>query len=582
MDDKLILEQSKELTLSYLKNIGANIEHTEGLYNIEIPKEYESVFGGIRKRITFDNEVASLHNCELVVPGSNFLSTILSELRKNGPVIYGHLPKQAISPSEYLKKIETQNCQLILNESKDEFRTAIRFYFFINVKSIKNVSMLRWVDVDLENLRILDLPMNIELEPSIHNIKYEKDDQRIDHCHVNATQFLQNEIEPLAMKYVDLTRSNLERDTNSLEQVVEKRIKEIHQDIDYQKSKLNEFDRKIMNAKHSDTRRKYFKQKLAQEERIKKAEEQSSKQIQSILNDKESQSNQIEKRYRPIINLALIAGMVFSYSVSICKMTLRNEFIEKKIDSEFVDPTQSLDLNCDVCHNQPTKVHLCNNSHLCCSNCQKICIKCQRNFCINCSGFLNSCYICKEVLCEQCTSKCEHCSEIVCDNHTMMCTHCEERICHFCSDICDICSQKFCNKFFKTCNKCHRQLCEIDSVKCSICNSNFCFEDIGNCSICKQNFCENDSSSCVFCEQIYCSSCIRNRICNTCSNMKEVTQEESIIREFILTNSEYDKYRKFEFSHNEKFIVLKLKKFLSNKIIVCEKNTMKIILEKKG
>ena len=90
MNAQEILQNSKTLTLNYLQKIGANIEELHGLYTISIPTKYEGVFGGITKRITFDLEVASMHGCELVVPGSNFLAIILNEIRKQAPVVGGH------------------------------------------------------------------------------------------------------------------------------------------------------------------------------------------------------------------------------------------------------------------------------------------------------------------------------------------------------------------------------------------------------------------------------------------------------------------------------------------------------------
>ena len=75
MDDQKLLKLSKDLTLNYLDSIGAIVTETHGLYAVEIPPKYEKIFSGIKKRITFDLEVADTHSCEYVVPGSNFFAT---------------------------------------------------------------------------------------------------------------------------------------------------------------------------------------------------------------------------------------------------------------------------------------------------------------------------------------------------------------------------------------------------------------------------------------------------------------------------------------------------------------------------
>jgi hypothetical protein len=110
------------------------------------------------------------------------------------------------------------------------------------------------------------------------------------------------------MKYVTKTQDSLTQDLNSLNQVHARRLKEINEDVSYQKSKLKEFDRKIIGARYVDTQMKYVAEKEKQSERIKKAEEKAIAQIERLTKDKESQIQQIEKRHRPIID-----ALIFVY-----------------------------------------------------------------------------------------------------------------------------------------------------------------------------------------------------------------------------------------------------------------------------
>ena len=173
-EQQIILQHSKDLTLGYLKKIDAKINESHGLYTIEIPPQFEKIFGGIRKRITFEPGVADTHSCEFVVLGSNFLATILNEIRKQAPVIGGHLKKQAKSPSEFLDNIKIHNGTATLVKSSEEARTAIRFYFNINIKSVKSSSMLRWIDIDFETLKQLEFPEDVEIDSSLGKIRYKK------------------------------------------------------------------------------------------------------------------------------------------------------------------------------------------------------------------------------------------------------------------------------------------------------------------------------------------------------------------------------------------------------------------------
>ena len=582
MNAQEILQNSKTLTLNYLQKIGANIEELHGLYKISIPSKYEGIFGGITKRITFDLEVASIHGCELVVPGSNFLAIILSEIRKQAPVVGGHLKKRAQSPEEHIGKISTHNCHAIFENSQEDLKIAVRMYFFITVKSIKNASMLRWIDVDLQTLDILDFPAEIDLDQTLGSIKYEKNDQRIDHCYVKATEILESDIESLAIKYVNLTKDNLVRDLNSLDQLYTKRIKEINQDVDYQNSKLYEFNRKIVNARHVDTQRKYVTQKYQQEERIKKAKDKAAEQIGKLLTDKDIQVAQIEKTYRPIIDFSLIAGQVYSYSTSNCTILFKNNFSQKQMSAIFSDPSLSFIIKCEICNQNLEMIHLCVNSHVGCDDCIRHCVKCAKDVCIRCTESLKTCYICKEGLCNDCFTGCQFCSEITCEKHMMGCPHCMQRTCYFCSDKCEICSIRLCDGAFCACNSCKKRICQKDTKLCNVCKSNFCVVDAGICAICNNIHCKNDTIQCKQCEQVYDKNCVSNQLCNTCNNMKETENNSSIIQEAIAAYSDLKKVKKCECSSNNKYSVFKIKKLFGSKFIVYDRIKKEIIISKKG
>ena len=164
-----------------------------------------------------------------------------------------------ITLGQYLEKIKIHDGSASIIDSSEEENLAVRFYFQINIKSIKSTSMLKWIDLDLETLEELEFPSDIELEDE--KIKNKKDDPRIDLCFSKATQILDRDIKPLTAKYVGFYGDNLKRDIESLEISHEKRIKEIKNDISHQKRKLKEIDRKIMNARSYSTERKYVDQR---------------------------------------------------------------------------------------------------------------------------------------------------------------------------------------------------------------------------------------------------------------------------------------------------------------------------------
>ncbi len=582
MNDQTILDYSKELTLDFLKKIGADIDNSHELYTVMIPTKYESVFGGITKRITFDHEVADTHSCELVVPGSNFLAIILGEIKKEAPVIGGHLKKQIQSPEDCLDQLSTHNCHMILEESTEEMRIAIRFYFNIVVKSIKSISMLRWIDVDFETLALLDFPAELELDPDLGTIKYEKGDPKIDHCYSKAAESLENEVEPLAVKYSTKSQDSYTQDINSLNQVHTKRLNEIRDDVAYQKSKLREFDRKILKARQHSTQEKYVVEKQKQNQKIKKAEENAIKQIERLTVDKEAQIQQIEKRHKPVIDFSLIAGTVYSYSTSKCKILLKNQYTQKEIYAKFLEPAQEFSVICEVCSMNTETTHLCINSHAVCDLCVKHCVKCKKDVCVQCPDEFSPCYICKEGLCSDCSINCHFCQERTCDKHLMQCPHCSEVMCFFCADSCQYCNNKFCNASIISCNLCHNRTCKSDSKQCIDCKNQFCPKDVDVCVICNGIHCRNDSSKCKLCEQSYSRNCLSNDLCSSCSKISEVEKENPSVQAAILADSDLVKYKKWELAENSKYCIFKAKKMFGSKIIVYHKELKKIIVDKKG
>ena len=582
MDDKEILQNSKELSLDYLKKIGAEVEESHGLYSITIPDGFEPIFGTISKRITFDHEIAETHSCELVVPGSNFLGIILNQIKKQAPVIGAHLQKQIENPQEAVGSISTHNCEINCIDSKEEINIAIRYFFNINVKSIKRVAMLRWVDVDLETLEILEFPSEIMVDESLGEIKYGQGDSRIDYAYSKATEFLNDEIQHLALKYSDLTKNNQTRDINSVIQAHERRIKEFNQDVNLQKNKLHEYDRKMTNARSYETQIKYAEQKNKQEGRIEKEQEKLGKLIQRLVKDKTIQIEQIEKRYRPIVDFSLVAAKVYSYSVTDCNLEFKNKVSNKQTHVKYIDPSKKFIVNCEICKNDIEKVHLCINSHLGCDFCTTHCVKCEKDVCTSCTNELNPCYICQEGLCSDCTAKCNFCSELTCENHMMRCPHCSQKTCYFCSDDCQICFKRFCEESLSSCNKCKKRLCKVDSIKCVECKSQFCSNDVSICGICEKNHCLQDSRKCELCEQFYNNSCASGKQCDTCKKLQPVEKEHQEVQDIILVYKELEKIKKWECSANKKFSVFKIKKLLRSKIIVYDKIKKEVVIHKKG
>ena len=582
MDDEQVLRLSRELSLDFLKNIGAKVEESDRLYYVEVPKQFERAFGSASKRITFDHDVADTHSCELAVPGSNFLATILSEIRKQAPVVAGSLKRQVSDSGDMLESVRTHNCTVGLLGSQEEVRTAIRFHFNVSVKSVKRVAMLRWVDVDMDTLGVLEFPSEIHADGATGGTACQKDDQRVDSSYSKATEFLNSEMQPLAQKCADMTAGNRISDTNSIRQAYERRVADIKSDLKLQRSKMSEINRRIARARTPQSRENHMQQKRKQEARVAKDEENAARQIERLSSDRDAQIEQTEKRYRPVVEFSLIAAQVYSYSSSQCNLEFKNGASSRRVGASFVDPARSFILKCDVCKNQLDTAHLCINSHLSCDRCSRHCVECQKDVCASCEGELNPCHICREGLCSDCTTKCSFCSETTCQNHLSVCPHCSERACYFCSDGCQVCHARACEGSIHACSKCGIRLCSKDSFQCDECGSQFCPGDISTCAICDKKYCHADASRCKFCEQSYSSGCLDGELCVTCGTLQQLDKDSPEVRRVIQANPDMAKFKKWNGSANNRFSIFKAKKMLGSRIIVYDRAQDRIILDKKA
>ena len=291
---------------------------------------------------------------------------------------------------------------------------------------------------------------------------------------------------------------------------------------------------------------------------------------------------QAEKRYRPVMEFALIAAQVYSYSSSQCNLEFRNDASAIQVKADFVDPTRSFTITCDVCGNPLDTAHLCTNSHLSCDRCSRHCIKCQKDVCGSCEGELDPCYICREGLCADCVAECNFCSRTICMNHLSVCSHCSESVCYFCSDSCQVCHARICEGSIHACGKCGRRLCKEDSFQCAGCNSQFCPSDINTCAICNKKYCQADTARCESCEQAYSKGCFDRKLCVTCGMLQPLDRDSPEVHIVVQADPNLAKFKKWYGASNSKFSVFKIKRTLGNRIIVYDRVENIIVINKKA
>ena len=503
MNEDAILQFSKELTLNYLDEINADVNEKDGIYYVIFPLTVAKLFGGDRKKITFNPDVAAIHAYELVVPGSNFLSTVIREVQKQAPVVVGSIPKNIQNTSDIINKINVKNSQIELVEQNESERLGIRFYFHITLQSIKNVSSLRWIDFDLKSLTLLELPYKLNFNTK--NLKLNLRDKKFDDAYTRAIEEFENDTMPQVEKYVGLTQQNKDDEIGLLNIQEQKRLKEIKDELKNEENKLEEFDRRMLRAKSANVTQKYFEKKENFKSKIKKMEKEAVKHIEKIGNDKQTALRHIIQKYKPSLTFSLLAAQVYSYSVLDCVLSIQKGDKSTRLKAQYVDPTANCVTYCDICQSENETIHLCENLHVTCDNCIKNCLNCNNEFCLNCISELRSCYICKDEFCDNCSKTCEFCFEITCNIHATDCLHCSKFSCYFCSETCEFCSRRFCNQDLYKCTVCDALICDEDSNKCGICNKISCVTHVTNCQQCSELSCDHCSETCRICSRRFCN-----------------------------------------------------------------------------
>jgi hypothetical protein len=131
-----ILNQIKDLTLSFFKTIDAEIYENNKVYSIVIPEKYFNYFQKSNMQITFDEKTAEENNCELIIPGSKTLFQIISNCNNKGPIT--------------------------IKSTLGGTNTAIEYHFHVSFSGVKQYSQMFSIVVDLQKMCIIEPPANLE------------------------------------------------------------------------------------------------------------------------------------------------------------------------------------------------------------------------------------------------------------------------------------------------------------------------------------------------------------------------------------------------------------------------------------
>ncbi len=254
----LIEDQINSLVLGYFSKINANVIEKNGLFDVEIPKEYSKMFGTTKLKITFDTKLSGFDDYVLISPGSDILLSILRLALDFGPVT-----------------------SVRLNSTKHGSR-IIRFYFYVLFESVQSKTKLVHVDVNVNDKKITVIDdSEINFDESNLNIKIQP--EIIDDCYVESITYLEQSL--FKSDIINFKNHILHLKQEELDNIIleyEKRRKEIQDQFIILRSK--------------------GKSGIALESLIDKN--------QIIRNEEIHIRENLDKKYAVVIDFALIASLI--------------------------------------------------------------------------------------------------------------------------------------------------------------------------------------------------------------------------------------------------------------------------------
>ena len=180
-----VQNEIEQLTISFFKTINSKITEDNGVYQITIPENYQIYFQKSQLLITFDEQIASEQDCELIIPGNKILYQIITNCTKKGPIT--------------LKQSKMTNGNLV-----------IRYHFFVDFSGTHQSSQLFNIDVDLQTLELTEVTE--QLEDGNFSLNEELTPETITKSYNTALEELKRKSDYMKTCFMDKVNSSFQND----------------------------------------------------------------------------------------------------------------------------------------------------------------------------------------------------------------------------------------------------------------------------------------------------------------------------------------------------------------------------------
>ncbi len=204
----------KDFVISFFGIIKANFVHDDGVYRVSIPAKYQDYFHKSEIAITFDRDVLSRHNCEMVLPGSIILGIIIKICSHSG----------AIS----LKKADIS-----------DGKTILRYHFFVNFSGLAHTSRFVHVDIDSETCK------PVYLSSALEDTEFSLDvlnDKNITSSYMAAIDIIKKKCHDLEEQFVADANKELKKDFELFILKFDSQIRDLDNRIHKKENNGNDFE----------------------------------------------------------------------------------------------------------------------------------------------------------------------------------------------------------------------------------------------------------------------------------------------------------------------------------------------------
>jgi len=448
------IEKLQKFVAKFFENLKCDLSWDGKTLTVsKVPEKFEKF---LNKKspyyLVFESQYRSDKN-KLIAPGCSTLNAMKRFLQNTGTTTLLKLDFQS-DPVELIKKsLEFKNCEITDLKKSVENNFFYRFTVQANFHYLnEREQMLNEIYVHNNEIVQGDLSGYPVLEGKKEDVSAGEIEKNYNLAKTEIQKLTKEKINQISQTLAN----RLETETQRIKSHFEQLKREINEKISTESEKLGFFKNQL-NTCPENEKQEILKKIQRIENLIEKVKEDNDfyklekEETFTLDDEKHKHSLSIDNK---LINTTVIYYPIFSFALFF------DNIFKKQIKVIYNPLTQSVEpINCLKCEKEIKEIEICNEGHILCSECSRVCKDCGKTFCENC--LKHSCNICQRELCKDCITQCPKCKKYFCKMHMRKDNITEEQGCANCLKTCPKCRTCSEPQYFKinsegtnVCQKC--------------------------------------------------------------------------------------------------------------------------------